>query len=82
MLAKCMLLYTRCCSSISSSSLYCASTQVVGLSDLLAKCKSIRAVELHLNKGGEFLNALQSCLEGVHHSESIENLSVTCLDAG
>ena len=74
MLVKCMLLYTRCCLSISSSSLYCASPQGVGVSDLLAKCKSIR--------GPESLNALNSCLEGVHHSASIENLSVACLDAG
>ena len=82
MLVKCMLLYIRCCLSISSSSLYCASPQGVGVSDLLAKCKSIRAFELYLNEGGECLNALNSCLQGVRHSASIENLSVTCLDAG
>ena len=82
MLVKCMLLYTRCCLSISSSSQFCASPQWVGVSDLLAKCKSIRAFELYLNKGGESPNALNNCLEGVCHSTSIENLSVACLDAG
>ena len=82
MLVKCMLLYTRCCLSISSSSLYCASPQWVGVSDLLAKCKSIRAFELYLNKGPKSLNALNSCLKGVRHSASIEHLSLSCLDAG
>ena len=58
------------------------SPQMVGVSDLLSQCKSIRAFELYLNKGRESLNALNSCLEGVCHSSSIESLSVSCLDAG
>ena len=74
----------QCCLSISSSSsfLYCASPQGVGVSDMLIKCKSIRAFELYLHQGSESLNALTSCLEGVRYSASIENLSVACLDAG
>ena len=63
-------------------SLYCVSLQGVGVSDMLAKCKSIRAFELYLKKGTESLNALNSCLEGACHSSSIESLSIRCLDAG
>ena len=55
---------------------------MVGVSDLLGQCKSIRAFELYLNKGHETLNALNSCLEGVCHSSSIDSLSISCLDAG
>ena len=58
------------------------SPQMVGVSDLLGHCKSIRAFELYLDKGPESLNALNSCLEGVCHSSSIESLSVSCQDAG
>ena len=63
-------------------SLYCVSLQGVGVFDMLAKCKSIRAFELYLNKGPESLTALSSCLDGVCHSSSIESLSISCLDAG
>ena len=52
------------------------------MSDMLAKCKSIRAFELYLNKGPESLTAINNCLEEVCHSSSIESLSVSCLDAG
>ena len=52
------------------------------MSDMLSKCKRIRAFELYLNKGPESLNVLNSCLEGVCHSSSIESLSISCLDAG
>ena len=71
-----------------SHELYCSdcklyiSPQMVGVSDLLGQCKSIRAFELYLNEGRESLNALNSCLEGVCHSSSIESLSISCLDAG
>ena len=58
------------------------SPQMVGVSDLLGQCKSIRAFELYLDKGPESLTALNSCLEGVCHSSSIESLSISCLDAG
>ena len=58
------------------------SPQMVGVPDLLGQCKSIRAFELYLNNGRESLNALNSCLEGVCHSSSIESLSISCRDAG
>ena len=58
------------------------SPQMVGVSDLLGQCKSIRAFELYLDDGRESLNVLNSCLEGVCHSSSIESLSISCLDAG
>ena len=60
----------------------CISPQMVGVSDLLGQCKSIRAFELYLNKGRESINALNSCLEGVCHSSSIDSLSISCRDAG
>ena len=60
----------------------CFSPQMVGVSDLLGQCKSIRAFELYLDKDRETLTALNSCLEGVCHSSSIESLSISCLDAG
>ena len=55
--------------------LYCVSLQAVGVSDMLSKCKSIRAFQLYLNEGPESLTALSSCLEGVCHSSSIESVS-------
>ena len=58
------------------------SPQLIGVSNLLGQCKSIRAFELYLNKGPESLNALNSCMEGVCHSSSIETLSISCLDPG
>ena len=60
----------------------CFSPQMVGVSDLLGQCKSIGAFELYLDKGRESLNALNSSLEGVCHSSSIDSLSISCRDAG
>ena len=60
----------------------CISPQMVGVSDLLGQCKSIRAFELYLDKGRESLSALNSCLEGVCLSSSIESLLISCRDAG
>ena len=63
-------------------SLCCVSLQGVGVSDILAKCKSIRSFELFLNKGPKSLAALNYWMEGVRDSPSINNLSICCLDAG
>ena len=79
---QCLLIGCGCHLHISLSPLYCVSLQGIGVSDMLAKCKSIRAFELYLSKGPESLAALSSCLEGVCHSSSIDSLSISCLDAG
>ena len=80
---QCLLNGSRCHLHIDLPlSLYCDSLQGVGVSDMLANCKSIRAFELYLNKGPESITALISCLEGVCRSSSIESLSISCLDAG
>ena len=60
----------------------CVSLQGVGVSDMLAKCKSIRSFELYLNEGPKSLTALKYCVDGVRDSPSIDNLSILCLDAG
>ena len=52
------------------------------MSDMLAKCKSIRSFELYLNEGPKSLAALKYWMEGVRDSPSIENLSICCLDKG
>ena len=52
------------------------------MSDMLVKCKSIRSFELYLNKGPKSLTALNCRMEGVRDSPSIDNLSISCLDAG
>ena len=65
-----------------ATTLSCVSLQGVDVSDMLAKCKSIRAFELCLTTFPECLTALSSCLEEVCRSSSTESLSVSCLDAG
>ena len=52
------------------------------MSDMLAKCKSIRSFELYLTTGPKSLAALNYWMEGVRDSPSIDNLSISCLDAG
>ncbi len=52
------------------------------MSDMLAKCKSIRSFELYLNEGPKSLAALNCWMEGVRDSPSIDNLSICCLDTG
>ena len=52
------------------------------MSDMLAKCKSIRSFELYLNKGPKSLAALNYWMEGMRDSPSIDNLSISCLDTG
>ena len=52
------------------------------MSDMLAKCKSIRSFEFYLNKGPKSLAALNYWMEGVCDSPSIDNLSISCLDTG
>ena len=52
------------------------------MSDMLAKCKSIRSFELYLNKGPKSLASLNYWMEGVRDSPSIDNLSICCLDTG
>ena len=58
------------------------SPQLVGVSDLLSQCRTIRSFQLYLKKGQEALTALRHCLEGMCRSPSIDNLSISCLDAG
>ena len=63
-------------------SLCCVSLQEVSVSGMLAKCKSIRSVELYLDKGPKSLASLNYWIEGVRDSPSIDNLSICCLDTG
>ena len=63
-------------------SLCCVSLQGVGVSDMLAKCKSIRSFELYLTEGPKSLTALNYWMKGVRNSPSMDNLSICCLDAG
>ena len=58
------------------------SPQLVGVSDLLSQCRTIRSFQLYLDKGPEALTALSQCLEGLCRSPSIDNLSISCLDTG
>ena len=79
---QCSVWFRHSCELYSCDCKLCFSPQMVGVSDLLGQCKSIRAFELYLNKGRESLSALNSCLEGVCHSSSIDSLSISCRDAG
>ena len=58
------------------------SPQLVGVSDLLSQCRTIRSFQLYLDKGPEALTALSHCLEGLCQSPSIEDVLICCLDAG
>ena len=70
------------CEMFSCECVLYISPQLVGVSDLLSQCRTIRSFQLYLNKGPEALTALSHSLEGLCHSPSIEDVLISCLDAG